>query len=193
MSPTPTPALVQFVGQQPPPVWLGPLLTGGFVLVAAIIALLSLRWSDLRKLGREDRRQWDADLKASYIAIGEHVRAVRVVLGQNEGTEAYAMKILTTTEAAMIGLREHIRLFELIASPEVTAAAEAVAEELAETWQRAWIDKINEDYSMRWAAQKWLAAEEPLDELRNRIRKSLRVGGADHRSRASSPRARSRR
>lgn len=175
MSPTPAPVLVQLIGQEPPPVWLGPLLTGAFVLVAAIIALLSLRWSDLRKLAREDRRQWDADLKASYIAIGEHVRAVRFVLGRNEGTKAYAMKILTATEAAMTGLREHIRLFELIASPEVKTAADAVAEELTDTWQRAWTDNINEEYAMRWAAQKWLVAEEPLNELRDRIRESLRV------------------
>ena len=175
MSPTPAPVVVQLVGQEPPPVWLGPLLTGGFVLVAAIIALLSLRWSDLRKLAREDRRQWDADLKASYIAIGEHVRAVRVVLGRNEGTKAYAEKILATTESAMTGLREHIRLFELVASAEVTKAAEAVAEDLADIWQRAWNDSILEEFAMKWAAQKWLVAEEPLMELRDRIRESLRV------------------
>jgi len=175
MSPTPAPVVVQLVGQEPPPVWLGPLLTGGFVLVAAIIALLSLRWSDLRKLAREDRRQWDSDLKASYVAISEHVRAVRVVLGRNEGTKAYAEKILTTLESAMTGVREHIRLFELIASTEVTKAAEAVALDLADIWQSAWNDTILEEFDMRWAAQKWLVAEEPLMELRDRIRESLRV------------------
>lgn len=75
----------------------------------------------------------------------------------------------------MTGLREHIRLFELVASAEVTKAAEAVAEDLADIWQRAWNDSILEEFAMKWAAQKWLVAEEPLMELRDRIRESLRV------------------
>jgi hypothetical protein len=175
MSPSPTPVLVQLVGQEPPPVWLGPLLTGAFVLLAAIIALLSLRWSDLRKLAREDRRQWDAELKASYVAIGEHVRVVRNVLIRNEGTLDYTGDILSTTEEALRGIREHIRLFELIAPAEVTKAAEDVAKIVAAVWQRAFTESVHEDFTLRWAVQEGLKIEVPLDALRDRIRESLRV------------------
>jgi len=175
MSPSPTPVLVQLVGQEPPPVWLGPLLTGGFVLVAAIIALLSLRWSDLRKLAREDRRQWDAELKASYVAVGEHVRAVRTVLARNEGTADYAAKILSTTDEAMRGVREHIRLFELIASPEVTKAAEEVSDKLSAIWRRTFIEMTRDQWKLKWAAEESEKLPGALDALRDRIRASLRV------------------
>ena len=175
MSPSPTPILVQIVSQEPPPVWLGPLLTGGFVLLAAFIALLSLRWSDLRKLAREDRRQWDAELKIAYVRIGEHVRAVRTVLARNEGSADYAAKILSTTDEAMRGVREHIRLFELIAPPEVTKAAEDVSNRLSAIWRRTFLDTTRDQFKLKWAAEESEKLPELLDALRDRIRASLRV------------------
>jgi hypothetical protein len=156
-------------------VWLGPLLTGGFVLVAAVIALLSLRWSDLRKLTREDRRQWDAELKASYVAIGEHARAVQVVLRGYQNDAEYSRKMLITIERAMTGIREHIRLFELIAPTEVTKAAESVVETLASLWERLWVDTFDPDFDSRQAIKASFEIEKPINDLRDRIRESLRV------------------
>lgn len=48
---------MQLVGQETPPVRLGPMRTGLFVHLFEIIALLSLRSSDLGKLAREDQPQ----------------------------------------------------------------------------------------------------------------------------------------
>lgn len=72
-SPLKSPILVQLVDPNASPVWLAPLLTGVFVLIAALVALLSLRLSDRRKLDREDRRQWDREMKDSHAKVASAV------------------------------------------------------------------------------------------------------------------------
>lgn len=66
-TPTPTPLIVQIVSENQTPWWWAGALTGFFVLLAALVAFLSLRASDKRKLEREDRRQWDRDIKKQYL------------------------------------------------------------------------------------------------------------------------------
>jgi len=56
------------------PIWFAPMLTGMFVLLAALIALASLWLSDRRKLAREDRRQWDFALREAYVTVAQLVR-----------------------------------------------------------------------------------------------------------------------
>ncbi|ROS46199.1 hypothetical protein [Curtobacterium sp. PhB78] len=63
-----------------PPWWLPPLLTGAFVLAAAFITLGSLWLSDRRKLCREDRRQWDRELKDNYIGVAAEMGPLLVLL-----------------------------------------------------------------------------------------------------------------
>lgn len=51
------------------PWWGTPLLTGGFVLVAALIALASNHRLKNSELERQDRRQWDAEILRVWIEI----------------------------------------------------------------------------------------------------------------------------
>lgn len=55
------------------PWWGVPLIAGAFLLTGALIAFISTTVSDRRKLAREDRRQWDREIRDSYIEISDQV------------------------------------------------------------------------------------------------------------------------
>ncbi|MFS2028981.1 MULTISPECIES: hypothetical protein [unclassified Curtobacterium] len=78
VGPTSSPSPLHIVMDGTSPVWLQPLLTGAFVLAAAIItagiAFLSLRASDKRKLAREDKRQWDREVREVYSMVAAETR-----------------------------------------------------------------------------------------------------------------------
>jgi hypothetical protein len=175
MPPSPSPILVQLVNEESLPVWLTQLIPGLFVLIAAVIALASLRASDKRRLGREDRRQWDSELKASYVALGEEVSKVRRALASTQRTHDEGKELVLTLEAAMTAVSEHVRLFELIAEPKLVEEANKVGSRLAAVWQRAWLAGIEDEVDLRWTARESLEIDDCLDGLRGEIRKALRV------------------
>lgn len=152
--------------------WLAPLLTG---VVVAGIALFSLWLSDRRKLRREDQRQWDADLKASYSAIAAEVRRVRTELGLvrpgNEGTKA----LIHVTSESLAVVSDHIRLFELIASRPVIEASQAVNSFILNVWQRVVFDSDDVEADFAWAYKDYLNIEGLLDRLQYRVREALRI------------------
>lgn len=80
MNPTPTafPTVLHVVMDGSSPVWLQPLLTGAFVLAAALVALTSLWLSDRRKLRREDLRQWDSELRDVHTTVSASVRTLEL-------------------------------------------------------------------------------------------------------------------
>ena len=48
-----------------------PLIAGSFLLIGAVIALVSTALSDGRKMRREDRRQWDQQVRDAYNRVRE--------------------------------------------------------------------------------------------------------------------------
>jgi hypothetical protein len=68
------------LAQQPPeaaPWWGVPVIAGTFLLIGALIAFLSTAASDRRKLAREDRRQWDKEIRDAYVEIAAEVNKIR--------------------------------------------------------------------------------------------------------------------
>lgn len=126
-APSPSPVLVQLVDQASAPVWLAPLLTGFFVLVASLIALYSLYRSDLRKLRREDQRQWDRDLRQAYVDVSQHMRRVLRWLEHSEGrsiAHSAFEKLADHADAAGIALGDARVSIEMTAPPAVISALE---------------------------------------------------------------------
>lgn len=178
MTPSPSPVLIQLVGQNATPVWLTPVLTGVFVLAAAVIAGLlgfrSLRESDRRKIAREADAQWNSELKASYIALREEVLKVARALASTQRVNDDGHELLETLEAAMIASSEQVSLFELIASPKVIDEARGVSLHLSNVWQRTFVSTMQDDVDLRWTAQEAMSIDGRLDGLRDTLRESLR-------------------
>lgn len=77
LSPTsPAPAPVPTPTTASAPWWGVPVIAGIFLLSGALIAFLSTAASDRRKLAREDRRQWDKEIRDAYVEISKHVNDV---------------------------------------------------------------------------------------------------------------------
>ncbi|MCT9620516.1 hypothetical protein [Curtobacterium sp. C2H10] len=170
-SPSPSPVLVQLVDPNTAPVWQAPLLTGVFVLGAAIIAVLSLWWSDHRKRKADDQRQWDEDLKKSYLALQSLTNSVRAALpayGDGQGTQA---AVLDTVATFTEGVREQVDLLDLTAPPAVASAATSL-------WQRHQVpNALNEIASapVKERSERVLAARSHLDRLLAEVRGEVRV------------------
>jgi hypothetical protein len=73
---SPTPASVPTPRTGSAPWWGVPVIAGTFLLAGALIAFLSTAASDRRKLAREDRRQWDKEIRDAYVEIAKHVNDV---------------------------------------------------------------------------------------------------------------------
>lgn len=58
------------------PWWAVPLVAGAFLIIGALIAFVSTAASDRRKLAREDRRQWDKEVRDAYVEITKHVSVI---------------------------------------------------------------------------------------------------------------------
>jgi hypothetical protein len=58
------------------PWWGVPVIAGCFLLTGALVAFLSTAASDHRKLAREDRRQWDKEIRDSYLEIAKNVNEI---------------------------------------------------------------------------------------------------------------------
>jgi hypothetical protein len=117
VGPSPSPIVVELVTGNETPWWAGSLLTGTFVVFAALIAFLSLRASDKRKLAREDRRQWDLLIKDGYISIStsiERLFELERILPQAEDSEDFD-SVLDSARAILGDLRTRAAEWELIA------------------------------------------------------------------------------
>jgi hypothetical protein len=142
-TPTPTPIQVQLVGGSTAPIWLAPLLTGAFVLLAALIALVSLWLSDVRKLHREDRRQWDSELLVSYLAIEKSVSSLRDLLAEADFEEdaadrvATGRRLLAATSKSLTVVKRHVAVANLIAPPVVAADCRDLLYSLSSIRERA--------------------------------------------------------
>lgn len=174
-SPSPSPVLVQLVEAHTSPVWLAPLLTGIFVLAAAIIALLSLWWSDQRKGKRDDQRQWDEDLKKSYLKIQKLTNALRDALWAYGEEKSGLGAVIDVVNVFTAGVKKQVDLLDLTAPATVADAAKAL-------WQQQTV--VNGLDAIRGSTPEerfeWvLAQRQQLDfllaNLRARVREALRL------------------
>lgn len=165
------------------PSWSTALISGVFALFGAAIAFVSNWLSDRRKLQREDLRQWDSELRASYVAIAAAVsecrlEVARVRAGTSEERLAAVMK---PTEEAMRTIQEHVRSLELIAREPVTDAAKAVQVAIAEIWQAGLIGPTDDPEADEflgqpiWLHRKLQTVDARLEDLRSRVREAIRV------------------
>lgn len=165
------------------PNWQTALTQGGFLIVGALIAFTSTWFSDRRKLRREDDRQWNAELKASYMAIAVavnrcHLEAARIRAGSSEER---LTAVMGPTEEAMRTIQEQVRLLELIARQPVIDAAKAVQRQVAEIWQAGLIGPTDDPEADEflgqpiWLYRKLTNVDDRVEELRACIRGATRV------------------
>lgn len=180
--------------------WQTALTQGGFLIAGALIAFTSTFLSDRRKLKREDQRQWDAELKTSYVAIAAAVRrcnleAARIRVGSSEERLAAVME---PTEEAMRTIQEQVRLLELIARRPVIDAAKAVQMQVTEIWQAGLIGLTDDPEADEflgqpiWLYRKLREVDDRVEDLRARIRGAIRVE-PDKRARKRASKTRCRR
>lgn len=176
MSPTASSAPLHVVMDGGSPVWLQPLLTGAFVLAAALIALTSLWLSDRRKLAREDRRQWDRELKQSYVVIAAEVQRVRLHLSRvRPGDDESLTSVLEALEASMTVVSQNTESMRLFAPKDVVEAAYAVGASLATIWQKGFVESGEDEPDVSWAMKDFVTVDPPVERLRDTVRKALRV------------------
>lgn len=159
------------------------IVSGCFLVLGAAIAFTSTYLSDRRKLKREDERQWNAELKASYVAIAAavnrcHLEAARIRAGSSEER---LRAVMEPTEEAMRTIQKQVRLLELIARQPVIDAAKAVQTQIAEIWQAGLIGPTDDPEADEflgqpiWLYRKLENVDARLEELRIHIRGAIRV------------------
>jgi hypothetical protein len=159
------------------------IVSGCFLVLGATIAFTSTYFSDCRKLKREDERQWNAELKASYVAIAAavndcYLEAARIRAGSSEQR---LTAVMGPTEKAMRTIQGQVRLLELIARQPVIDAAKAVQTQIAEIWQAGLIGPTDDPEADEflgqpiWLYRKLTNVDDRVEELRSHIRGALRV------------------
>jgi hypothetical protein len=134
---SPSPIIVQVAGTSVSTVWL----TGAFIVVAAMIAVFSLRWSDHRKLKGEDRRQWDKEILSSYVALAAEAQRLTTVavndLAQDPAVlgEANLKQIRRDFEANRRVVINTVQTLGLIAPKKLSEAARAFQDTLHTSWR----------------------------------------------------------
>ncbi|MFJ3322000.1 hypothetical protein [Curtobacterium sp. NPDC086286] len=159
------------------PVWQGPLLTGLFVLAAAGltagVAFFSLWLSDRRKLRREDQRQWDSELKQSYVTIVDQTREVYTALVVLEAASPSELGDVTVN--ALEAVQKEALLLELIAPKAVHEVAFALSNVLSEIYQGAFEGERQEPRPEEWRERTLQKMNGLEARLRVEIRRALRM------------------
>lgn len=175
-APTSSPLLVQVTGVSANPPWLVPLLTGAFVLAAALIALLSLYLSDHRKLAREDRRQWDKEIRETYLRISADVDLLRLILSNSFDR---APNIDRFDEPGVEEARDRVfrscRELELIAPKLVVEAGLAVSDSLDELLLALDRPDNEQSYNVHLARSKRAKLDSQMNALRRQVQLALRI------------------
>ncbi|MBT1631517.1 hypothetical protein [Curtobacterium flaccumfaciens] len=173
--PSPSPIVVELTGQNQAPFWLAPGLTSIVVVIAALIAYLSLRASDKRKLQREDQRQWDHRLTDAYVEILTALEPVQQALSQasGDGDEA-AGRIMGHAWDAIGVVRRQILRLELTAPGSVLSAARGVLQGLVETLtETARLSQDELRSLLRWAPLQYFELQKLTEVLRDEARAAL--------------------
>lgn len=186
-TPSPSPLHVHVITDNAAPVWLVPAMTGGFVLLAALItggiAFLSLRASDKRKLRREDSRQWDSELKSIYVAISTQMTKLNIELARARSEPDSVKKLLDVSSETLVVISGHQTVLQLVAEQPVIAAVGALSQDVSEVYQKALLAQPQDTPDMRWAADHFMQLIDPMRELRDCMRDSLRPDRLPRRAR----------
>lgn len=128
-TPIPSPLVVQIITDNQTPWWASGALTGAFLLIVAIIAFLSLKASDKRKLEREDQRQWDILIKDAYLQAASDISSILQLTLKQYETDSPGVSLAKATQARD-RLQNRGREFHLIA-PKASEAMDDVAHKAA--------------------------------------------------------------
>jgi len=164
VSNTPPPAAASVA-----PWWGVPVIAGAFLLTGALIAFISTSISDRRKLAREDRRQWDREIRDSYIEISNQVNLINNYQYRSIGESDKIKRARYEAGAAALGtIRQEVERLEIIAIDLVISRARDL-ESSCQTIVSRWHDGINGDKfdyrSMRGG----------LGELRHAVKDGIRL------------------
>ncbi|MDB6425899.1 hypothetical protein [Curtobacterium sp. 20TX0008] len=193
----PTPLPVRLVQQHDPNVLVAPLLTGGFVLIASLIAVASLYYSDTRKMRREDQRQWDAELRGNYVRIIESLEPLQKTLALLPASagEADLVPVREGLWEAIAILRQTRLVLDITANRGVVEAVDKLQQKLASMWISAKTESDALEPTRSWGAHHHLELNSLMSGLRRAVRAELRVDRKGRQSRAAamlavSPRSR---
>ncbi|MFJ9780146.1 hypothetical protein ACIRSS_11220 [Amycolatopsis sp. NPDC101161] len=120
---SPVPAALAPAAPGSAPWWGVPVIAGGFLLAGAVIAFLATSLSDRRRLNREDRRQWDRDIRDAYLEITRYFGRITAFRYQVLTDEGDRRSRYQAGAEALAGLREQVAMLEVIGTPAVIARA----------------------------------------------------------------------
>lgn len=125
-SPVPT-FVIQTVSQPGTPTWVTPVVAGIFVIAGAIIAFFSTRWSDRKRLQREDRRQWDKQILELYAAIFDSTKSLNDIWHSGRLSRKSRKAVLAEVAELTRIIQKSSGELTIIGPPKVSEAAQEVA------------------------------------------------------------------
>lgn len=151
-----------------PPWWGVPLIAGGFLLTGALIAFISTSVSDRRKLAREDRRQWDREIRDSYIEISDQVDLIVDYRYRGGEPDEYKRARYEVGRAALGVIRREVERLEIIGTDLVISRGHDLVDS-CQTVVSLWHDKINPGKA------EYRSVNGALGELRNAVKDGIRL------------------
>lgn len=149
------------------PWWGVPLIAGAFLLTGALIAFISTSVSDRRKLAREDRRQWDREIRDSYVEISEQVGLIAsyryLLIGDEDKHGRYK-----EGEVALGIIRREVERLEIIGTELVISRAKNLEDSCAAVVS-PWHDGFNAGKS------EYRSVNASLGELRHAVKDGIRL------------------
>jgi hypothetical protein len=163
-SPSPAPAPTTTSA----PWWGVPVVAGCFLLIGALIAFLSTAASDRRKLAREDRRQWDKEIRDAYIDIAGNVNEIAEFRWSQAVTDEEKRVRYEAGSLVIDKIRIQGDLLRVIGTRPLVERVETLE---SSCWRivTSWHDGINPD---KYAYRDLRAA---LGELLNTVKSEIRV------------------
>ena len=166
-TPSPTPFIVQVISDGSTAPWLTPLLAGLFLIVGAFIAFMSTALSDRRKLRRDDLRQWDKEIRDTFLRIARaHQVLVVYPFMISEGSRPASADV-KEARAALHEIASAASEMQLIAPVRVALAATDVSEKA-----RRMVNAV--DSSQGWANES-TAMDKSLSVLLDSVKTALRL------------------
>lgn len=150
------------------PWWGVPVIAGIFLLSGALIAFLSTAASDRRKLAREDRRQWDKEIRDAYVEISKLVNEImefRWSLMSSDEDKRARYESGASARDRIVSQGDLLRIIGTTPLVERVEDLESVCFRVVATWH----DGINPD---KYVYRELRAA---LGELLNTVKSEIRV------------------
>ncbi len=128
------------------------------MLIASLIAVASLYYSDTRKMRREDQRQWDAELRGNYVRIIESLEPLQKTLALLPASagEADLVPVREGLWEAIAILRQTRLVLDITANRGVVEAVDKLQQKLASMWISAKTESDALEPTRSWGAHHHL-------------------------------------